>query len=84
LRLLGVIHSRYGSLAVVGQVIRLNVYLQAVSGFQRHSEVADGASAQLAEILQCNAGHARTAIGVMSLPRGASVEIDMTVRLRKQ
>lgn len=81
LRLLGVLISTYGSLDAVHSVVRLNVFVQSAPGFDRHSEVADGASGVLASVLQCEVGHARTAVGVLSLPRNASVEVDMTVAL---
>ncbi len=81
LRLLGVLLSTYGTLDVVASVVRLNVFIQSAPGFDRHSEVADGASEALASVLQCELGHPRTAVGVFSLPKNASVEVDMTVAL---
>lgn len=81
LRLLGVLMSTYGSLDVVAKVVRLNVFVQSSQAFEQHSQVADGASEVLANVLQCEVGHARTAVGVLSLPKNASVEVDMTVAL---
>ncbi|SDE96420.1 Enamine deaminase RidA, house cleaning of reactive enamine intermediates, YjgF/YER057c/UK114 family [Variovorax sp. CF079] len=83
LRLLGVLMTTFGSLDAVESVVRLNVFVQSAPGFDRHSEVADGASELLAKVLQCEKGHARTAVGVLSLPKNASVEIDMTVAVKQ-
>ncbi|MEJ8852877.1 RidA family protein [Variovorax rhizosphaerae] len=81
LRLLGALIDAFGSLDLVSKVLRVNVFVQSAPGFDRHSEVADGAWKLLSDVLQCEVGHARTAVGVVSLPRNASVEVDMTVAL---
>jgi enamine deaminase RidA (YjgF/YER057c/UK114 family) len=82
LRLLGILMGKYGTLDRVERIVRLNVFVQSAPGFDRHSQVADGASEVLAEVLECEVGHARTAVGVLSLPKNASVEIDMTAILK--
>lgn len=61
--------------------IALTVYVRARADFTRHSEVADGASAVLAERFGGQVP-ARAAIGVSSLPGGAPVEVVLTAEWR--
>lgn len=82
LRLLGALISAHGSLDHVDAILRLTVFVQSAPGFDLHSVVADGASALLADVLRCDKGHARTAVGILTLPKNASVEIDMIVALK--
>lgn len=64
-------------LGSVEAVLHLRVYVRAASGFDQHPSVADGASTLLADVLGPDRGvHARTAIGVASLPGGAPVELE--------
>lgn len=67
-----------GSTAAIRQVLRMTVYVNAVSGFADHSRVADGASARLHELLGERGACVRSAVGVSSLPGGACVEIELT------
>jgi hypothetical protein len=46
--------------------------------FTSHSNVADGASARLRELLGDLGTASRSAVGVASLPGGACVELDLT------
>lgn len=57
-------------------VLRIRGYIRAVSSFQEHSYVIDGASELLVQLFPTSQGHVRTAIGVSSLPGGAAVELD--------
>jgi enamine deaminase RidA (YjgF/YER057c/UK114 family) len=60
------------------RVLRLTVYVNAVTGFTQHSAVADGASTRLVELLGGAGGACRSAVGVASLPGGACVELELT------
>ena len=53
-------------------------------GFVSQPKVIDAASKLLGEIFGENGRHARSAIGVAELPRGAAVEIEMIVAIRTQ
>jgi enamine deaminase RidA (YjgF/YER057c/UK114 family) len=72
-----------GGLERVNRVVRLNVFVAASRDFDGLSRVADAASARLAERLGERGSHARSAIGVFSLPRGSPVEIDATMELNE-
>jgi len=68
-----------GSLERVKQILRMTVYVQSSASFIQHSEVADGASGALFSIFGNAAIHSRTSLGVIKLPKNASVEIDFIV-----
>ncbi len=69
-------HLRHG-LGSVEAVLYLRVYVRATAGFGQQPAVADGASTLIAEVLGADRGvHARTAVGVASLPGGAPVELE--------
>lgn len=74
-RLLAVARESLGSLDLVGQVVELVVYVHADSEFTEPSAVADAASELVVRIFGARGRHARTAVCVSQLPKGASVEI---------
>jgi enamine deaminase RidA (YjgF/YER057c/UK114 family) len=61
--------------------MRLGVFVAATADFKDHPKVANGASDVLVEIFQERGKHARAAVGVASLPFGASVEVDAIFEL---
>jgi len=66
-----------GSLDQVKAILKINVYVRSAEDFDQQSEVANGASDLLNEILGAAGSHTRTSVGVLQLPKGAAVEIDM-------
>lgn len=72
---LAAIAAAVGGLEQVLQLLQMTVYLQTTPEFEEHSAVADGASEALAQMLGSRALVARTAVGVLSLPGDAPVEI---------
>lgn len=62
----------------VVRCLRMTVYLATTAGFTGHSAVADGASEALRELLGERGSVARSAIGVVCLPSGAPVEVELT------
>lgn len=70
-----------GELARVSRCIRVGGFVQAAAGYPSVPAVIDGAS-QLFIALWGDAGkHARTAVGVATLPQNASVEVDAIFEL---
>ena len=63
------------------QFVRLGVFVAAGPGFTDHHLVANGASELLGKVFGEQGKHARSAIGVPSLPLGASVEVDVVLAL---
>ncbi len=70
-----------GTLAAVARVLRLGIFVASAPDFEQHSQVANGASDLFVQVFGEAGRHARAAIGVAALPRGASVEIEAIVQL---
>jgi enamine deaminase RidA (YjgF/YER057c/UK114 family) len=82
IRALALIKHACGSLDSILAVPRINVFVRSASDFTMQSEVADGASDALYAVLGTVGVHARTSVGVLQLPKGASVEVDFLFRVR--
>jgi enamine deaminase RidA (YjgF/YER057c/UK114 family) len=61
--------------------VQLCGYVQSAPGFTEHSTVLNGASDLVAAVLGDRGRHARTAVGVASLPFGVAVEVSAQFRL---
>jgi enamine deaminase RidA (YjgF/YER057c/UK114 family) len=70
-----------GDLDRVVRVVRAVVYINAVPDFTQHGQVGNGASDLLISILGENGRHARSSIGMGSLPLGAPVEVELTLQV---
>jgi enamine deaminase RidA (YjgF/YER057c/UK114 family) len=84
LNALSAISHELDGLDRVHQVLRMTGYVASASEFAEHSVVVDVASAVLLEVLGERGRHARSAIGVSSLPRNAPVEIELTIAVRPE
>ncbi|MGC7403006.1 RidA family protein [Pandoraea pneumonica] len=82
LRALTLIHRACGSLDAIVSVPRISVFVRSAPGFTLQSEVADGASDVLFEVLGEAGIHTRTSVGVLQLPKGAVVEVDFIFRVK--
>jgi enamine deaminase RidA (YjgF/YER057c/UK114 family) len=65
-----------GDLDRIKRVVRLGGFVACTADFTDQPKVMNGASDLMAEIFGDAGRHARTAVGVPSLPLGVSVEID--------
>lgn len=74
LNLLAVLRAEVGSFDRVVRVVKLLGMVNATPDFTEHSNVINGCSDLLVEVF--GAGHARSAVGVGSLPFGMPVEIE--------
>ncbi|HUG65995.1 MAG TPA: RidA family protein [Gaiellaceae bacterium] len=72
--LLAVLRHEVGSLDRVTRVVKLLGMVNATPDFVEHSKVINGCSDLLVEVF--GEGHARSAVGVGSLPFGMPVEIE--------
>lgn len=81
LRSLGTLSHSIGGLDRVERVLKVTGYVRAVPSLTDLPAVLDGASELLIEVFGEPGRSARTTVGVVALPRGASVELDMVVRL---
>jgi enamine deaminase RidA (YjgF/YER057c/UK114 family) len=80
---LAVLKRELGSLDAVAEVISVNGYVNAIAGFEESPAVINGASDLLMQVFGEAGKHVRAAVGVSALPRNATVEIQMTVRIEK-
>jgi enamine deaminase RidA (YjgF/YER057c/UK114 family) len=70
-----------GSLDDLVQLLQVTVYVAADAEFVEHPAVGNGASDLLVAVLGPEGKHARAAVGVASLPLGASVEVAVTAEV---
>ena len=80
-RLLSALSSVTEDLNRVEKIIKLTVFVNATAEFTEHPQVANGASDLMETVYAERGMHARSAIGVSSLPSGAAVEIDLVAKL---
>ncbi|MGD9854241.1 MAG: RidA family protein [Planctomycetaceae bacterium] len=67
-----------GDLTNVRRVVRVGVFVQSDHTFADQAVVANGASELLQKLCGDAGRHARTAVGVNALPKGATVEVEFT------
>ncbi|MCW4114628.1 RidA family protein [Aurantimonas sp. MSK8Z-1] len=65
-----------GDLERIGRLLKLTVFVASAPSFTEQHKVANGASDFLVDILGDKGRHARSAVGVPSLPMDAAVEIE--------
>lgn len=81
INLLSVLKASIGTLDRVKRVVKIVGFVNAIPEFERHPEVINGCSDLLVEILGERGVHARSSIGVGSLPNNISVEIEAVVEV---
>ena len=83
LNCLSAVKGVIGELKRIEQVIKLTVFVNSAEGFTDQPAVANGASELMEKIFGQAGMHARSAVGVNELPKNASVEIEMIVKIKK-
>ena len=84
IRALALLQRMLGSLESIAAVLRITVYVRSAAHFTQQSEVADGASEVLFRVLGPRGVHTRTSVGVMQLPKGAAIELDMVATTKEE
>jgi enamine deaminase RidA (YjgF/YER057c/UK114 family) len=79
--LLAVMRAELGSLDRVKRVVKVLGMVNAVPEFQDHPKVINGCSDLFVEVLGEAGKHARSAVGMGSLPMGIPVEIECIVEI---
>lgn len=79
--LLTSLHHEIGNLNRVNRVVKVVGMVNADPTFTQHSQVINGFSELMVDIFGENGRHARTSIGMSSLPSNIAVEINMIVEL---
>ncbi|RQR23274.1 RidA family protein [Burkholderia sp. Bp9142] len=76
LQLLATVQNAIGDLENIRGVVKILGMVQATPDFKDHPKVIDGCSNLFLEVLGERGRHARSAVGMASLPAGLSVEIE--------
>lgn len=69
--------GNWGSLDGIVRVVKVLGMVNAAPDFESHPQVIDGCSELFLDIFGKNGAHARSAIGVGSLPGNMTVEIEV-------
>ena len=81
INLLGSARAALGSLDKVKRVVKVLGMVNAVESFGEQPKVINGFSDLMVEVFGENGRHARSAVGMGSLPAGIPVEIEMILEL---
>ncbi len=71
-----------GDLEKISRVVKLTVFVASTPDFTEQHLVANGASDFIAEVLGERGKHARSAVGMASLPLNAPVEVEAIVEFK--
>ncbi len=82
LNILAVLKDYLGDLGEIQQVVKIFGMVNAVPDFTDHPFVINGCSQLLCDVLGERGSHARSAVGVGSLPNNITVEIEAIVEAR--
>jgi len=83
LNCLAAIKGVIGNLDKIIEVVKLTVFVASSEDFTSQPKVANGASELMGKIFGEKGNHVRSAVGVISLPLNAAVEIEMIVRIKE-
>lgn len=81
LSLIAVMKAELGDLDRVKRIVKVLGMVNAIPEFGRQPEVINGCSDLMVEVFGDRGKHARSAVGVGSLPRGIPVEIEVIVEV---
>jgi enamine deaminase RidA (YjgF/YER057c/UK114 family) len=83
LNLLAVMRAALGSLDNVAAIVKLLGMVNAAPGFRDHPAVINGCSDLFADVFGEAGMHARSAVGMASLPNNITVEIEAIIAVRQ-
>jgi enamine deaminase RidA (YjgF/YER057c/UK114 family) len=81
LNALAAVRSVVGDLDRIRRIVKVNGFVASDPGFTGQPLVINGASEFLGEVFGPVGQHARSAVGVSSLPLGAPVEVEMVIAI---
>jgi enamine deaminase RidA (YjgF/YER057c/UK114 family) len=76
INILSVVQHAQNGLSTVRRVLKLTGFVNASDDFREHPKVINGCSDLLVEVFGDAGRHARSAIGVNSLPENITVEVE--------
>jgi enamine deaminase RidA (YjgF/YER057c/UK114 family) len=72
-----------GNLDNVQRIVKITGFVNCIGGYAKQPSAINGASDLLEKLYGENGKHARSAIGVSSLPSNVSVELELIAELKK-
>ncbi len=81
LNAIAAINAEVGDLSLVRRVVKVVVFVASSPDFTAQPKVANGASELLGEVFGEAGKHARSAVGVASLPLDVPVEVELVVEV---
>ncbi|OCB76756.1 hypothetical protein B0A79_21870 [Flavobacterium piscis] len=79
---LAILKQTFGSLDKIKRIIKVNGYVHTADSFTDQSKVMNGFSDLLIEVFGEQGRHARTSVGVFTLPQNMAVEVEMIVEIK--
>ncbi len=83
INLLAVLKTELGDLNKVKRIVKVLGMVNCEADFKDHSSVMNGFSDLMVEVFGEKGKHARSAVGMCSLPRNMAVEIEMIVEVEE-
>lgn len=84
IQLLAALQAEIGDLAKVKRIVRVGGFVNGTDDFTGQSRVINGASDLLVAVFGDAGKHARTSVGVNSLPFGAAVEVELVAEIEME
>lgn len=81
LNILSQVEVALGDCSRIKRVVKITVFVASDANFTEQHIVANGASNLLVELLGDKGKHARSAVGMASLPLNASVEVEAVIEV---
>jgi enamine deaminase RidA (YjgF/YER057c/UK114 family) len=81
INILANLKASLGSLDKVARIVKLTGFVNCAPEFEDPHLVINGCSDLLTEVLGDRGKHARSAVGMATLPRGAAVEVEAIVEI---
>ena len=75
--------DRNGGLDNVERIVKVTGFVNCGLDYAKQSQVVDGASKFLVDVVGDKGVHARSAVGVASLPGNAACEVEMIVQMKE-
>ena len=82
LNCLGALKQALGSLERVERIVKISGFVNSDPSFTDQPKVVNGASDLLAKVFGDQGVHARSAVGVASLPLGACCEVELIAKIK--
>lgn len=81
--LLSTLKNEIGDLNKVVRIVKVTGFVNSIASFEKHPQVMNGFSDLMVQVFGESGKHARSSVGVGSLPTNIPVEIEMVVEVKK-